>query len=70
VHAAARICGAAHGGQIVVSGDMKEAIRGSRPAGVRFRALGDHRLRGLPEAMPLFQVGAKGLVTRFPPLRA
>ena len=69
VHAAARICAAAHGGQIVVSGDMKEATKGSRPPGVRFRTLGDYRLRGLPEAVPLFQVGAKGLLTRFPPLR-
>ena len=69
VHTAARICDAAHGGQIVVSGNTKEATEGSRPAGVRFRALGEHHLRGVPEAVPLFQIGAKGLPTRFPPLR-
>ncbi|MGD9995735.1 MAG: adenylate/guanylate cyclase domain-containing protein [Ilumatobacteraceae bacterium] len=70
VHTAARICAAGHGGQIVVSGDTKTATTGSRPSGVRFRSLGDHRLRGLPEAVPLFQIGCAGLPTRFPPLRA
>ena len=36
---------------------------------VRFVALGAHPLGGLPEPMPLFQVAAKGLPGRFPPLR-
>jgi hypothetical protein len=31
--------------------------------------LGRHRLAGLPQAQPLFQVEAKGLLTRFPALR-
>jgi len=66
VHTAARICAAAHGGQILVSGDTREAARGSTPDGVRFRSLGPYRLRGLPDAVPLFQVVAKGLVARFP----
>lgn len=70
VHATARICAAAHGGQILVSGDTREAARGSTPDGVRFRSLGQYRLRGLPDAVPLFQVAAKGLVARFPPPRA
>ena len=70
VHIAARICAAAHGGQILVSGDTREAARGSTPDGVRFRRLGEYRLRGLPDPVPLFQVAAKGLVVRFPPPRA
>jgi class 3 adenylate cyclase len=37
---------------------------------VRFRALGEHRLRGLPQPMHLFQITAKGLPSRFPPLRS
>jgi hypothetical protein len=37
--------------------------------GIRFKALGSHKLRGLPEAVALFQVAAKGLPSRFPPLR-
>ena len=69
VNTASRICGAAHGGQIIVSGDTRTAVRGSPPAGVRFLSLGSHRLRGLPEAVPLFQVAAKGLSSRFPPPR-
>jgi class 3 adenylate cyclase len=70
VHIAARICAAAHGGQILVSGDTREAARGSTPDGVRFRRLGEYRLRGLPDPVPLFQVAAKGLVARFPLPRA
>jgi class 3 adenylate cyclase len=70
VHIAARICAAAHGGQILVSGDTREAARGSTPDGVRFRSLGEYRLRGLPDPVPLFQVAAKGLVVRFPLPRA
>jgi class 3 adenylate cyclase len=66
VHTAARICEAAHGGQIIISGDTKEASRGATPDGVRFRKLGVYRLRGLPDAVPLFQVAAEGLMSRFP----
>jgi class 3 adenylate cyclase len=66
VHTAARICAAAHGGQILVSGATREAARGSTPNGVRYRSLGEYRLRGLPDPVPLFQVAAKGLGVRFP----
>jgi class 3 adenylate cyclase len=69
VHAAARICGAAHGGQIIVSGATREAARGSMPDGVRLRSVGQFRLRGVPELVPLFQVAAKGLGAKFPPPR-
>jgi class 3 adenylate cyclase len=69
VHTTARICQAAHGGQILASGNTREAARGSTPDGVRFKSLGSYRLRGLPEAVPLFQVAAKGLGSRFPLLR-
>lgn len=67
VHTAARICAVAQGGQILASGDARLAAREVTPDGVRFRSLGEHRLRGLPDPVPLFQVVAKGLVTRFPP---
>lgn len=69
VHTAARIAAAAHGGQILVSGATREAMKGSVPDGVRFRTLGPHRLRGLPEPVALFQIAAKGLPVRFPPPR-
>ena len=59
VHTAARICDAAHGGQIVVSGDFRSAIGVPLPRGVRVRRLGTYRLRGLPGEVELL---------RFPPL--
>jgi class 3 adenylate cyclase len=67
VHTAARVCGAAQGGQILVSSDTKEATHGSTLDGIRFKSVGRHRLRGLPEEVALFQIGARGLVTRFLP---
>jgi class 3 adenylate cyclase len=69
VHLAARICAAAHGGQIVVSADMRTASKGAVPEGVRFKSLGLHRLHGIRDEVPLFQVAAKGLVASFPALR-
>ncbi len=69
VNTASRICAVGHGGQVVVSANTREAVKASASTGVAFKALGDHRLRGLPESVQLFQVAAKGLPTRFPPLR-
>jgi class 3 adenylate cyclase len=66
VHTAARVCSAAHGGQIVISNETRGAVGASRPEGVRFRSLGRHRLAGLPGAQPLFQVQAEGLRGSFP----
>jgi class 3 adenylate cyclase len=70
VNATSRITALGHGGQIVVSGNTRDAVRATDPAGLRFVALGGHRLRGFPSPMPLFQLGAKGVRARFPPLRA
>jgi class 3 adenylate cyclase len=70
VHAAARICFAAHGGQIVVSSAVRNAVDESIPAGVRLTSLGSWRFRGLPEALDLFQAGAPDLPSDFPPLRS
>jgi class 3 adenylate cyclase len=69
VHTAARICAAGHGGQILLSEAAVRAVKASLPAGVAFRALGEHRLHGLPEPEALFQVQAPGLPARFPRLR-
>ena len=69
VHTAARVCWAAHGGQIVVSEQTTTALRGSLPDGVRLRRLGRHRLPGLTRAEVLSQVEAEGLPSDFPPLR-
>ena len=69
VHAAARLCSAAHGGQIVLSAVTRAAVGESAPAGLRFRNLGRHRLPGLPGAEMIFQAVASGLRLRFPPPR-
>jgi class 3 adenylate cyclase len=68
VHTAARISAVAHGGQILVSSETREAARDVAAHGVRYRSLGEHRLRGLPDPVSLFQVAAKGLAVRFPAL--
>jgi class 3 adenylate cyclase len=69
VHTAARLCAAAHGGQTLLSEAAVRAVQAARPAGVRFRALGRHRLRGLPEPEALYQLDAPDLPARFPPPR-
>ena len=70
VNTASRITAVGHGGQVLVSANTREGVMSSAPGGgIRFKALGLHKLRGLPEAVPLFQVAAKGLPSRFPPLR-
>ncbi len=69
VNTTSRICALGHGGQIVVSANTREAVKASAPDGVRFVALGAHHLRGVTAPVDLYQVGAKGLRGRFPPLR-
>ena len=70
VHRAARIAGAAHGGQVVVSAATLELARTSLPDGVRVRDLGSHRLKDLPDPEHLFQLDVEGTDIDFPPLRS
>jgi class 3 adenylate cyclase len=70
VHAAARICFAAHGGQIVISGAVRSAVLDTLPDGVSLKELGAWRFRGLPEPVTIYQVEADGLLDDFPPLRS
>jgi class 3 adenylate cyclase len=69
VHTVARLCGAGHGGQIVVSQRVRDGMKGVLPEGVKLRSLGAHKLHGLPGEHRLYEVRAKGLATGFPPLR-
>jgi predicted ATPase len=62
VHRAARIMGAGHGGQIVLS----ETTRRLLDATAELRELGDHRLKDLSAPQRLYQLGDRD----FPPLRA
>jgi class 3 adenylate cyclase len=70
VHAAARICFAAHGGQILMSSAVRTAVNESLAEGVSLRSIGAWRFRGLPEAVDLFQVQAADLLPEFPPPRS
>jgi class 3 adenylate cyclase len=70
VHAAARICFAAHGGQIIMSSAVRAALADPLPVGVSLLSLGAWHFRGLREPFELFQVAAPDLPKDFPPLRA
>jgi predicted ATPase/class 3 adenylate cyclase len=62
VHRAARIAGAGHGGQVLLSGATSRLL-GDEPA---LHDLGEHRLKDLVEPEHLFQLGDGD----FPPLRS
>ena len=53
VHAAARICGIAQPGEILVSSTVRDLAAG---AGFAFADRGVHELRGVPEARQLYAV--------------
>lgn len=70
VHRAARICSAAHGGQVVASEAVWRLAGDGLPEGVGLVDLGDHVLKDLPQPEHLFQLRVPGLPDRFPPLRS
>ena len=70
VHAAARICFAGHGGQIVMSSAVRTEVLDSLADGVDLRSLGAWRFRGLPEPVAMYQVEVADLPGGFPPLRS
>ena len=61
---ASRIANAGHGGQILASAATVEALDGFET-----RDLGEHRIGGLDEAVPIHQILADDLSREFPPLR-
>ncbi|HEU4973321.1 MAG TPA: NB-ARC domain-containing protein, partial [Gaiellaceae bacterium] len=66
---AARICGASHGEQVVVSQATRD-VSGETPiAEGSYRPLGRHRLKDVAAAVQLFQLVAPGLREDFPPLK-
>jgi predicted ATPase/class 3 adenylate cyclase len=69
VHRAARICAAAHGGQILVSQSTRALVEGALPPGITLRSMGERRLKDLLRPEPLFQVVAPDLPVDFPALR-
>jgi DNA-binding NarL/FixJ family response regulator/class 3 adenylate cyclase len=65
VHLAARLCEAAHGGQVVLSQAALDRLDGA----VETRDLGVHELRGLPGPERIHQLVAPGLAAEHPSLR-
>ena len=63
VHRAARICPAAHGGQVLASADAARPLRSAA------RELGEYEFKGLREPERIFQLVADDLPSGFPPLR-
>jgi predicted ATPase/class 3 adenylate cyclase len=70
VHRAARIAGAAHGGQVVVSSATAELVAACLPQGAGLRDLGRHRLKDITRDEHLFQLSSEGLLTEFAPLKS
>ncbi len=67
---AARIMGAAHGGQVLVSQPVVDLVRGRLPEAIALRDLGSVRLRDLAQAERLYQLLHPTLRADFPALRS
>ena len=65
----ARLMGAAHGGQVVMSESTAALVRGDLPSGATLLDLGEHRFRDVDGVMHVFQLEHPDLLGDFPPLR-
>jgi predicted ATPase/class 3 adenylate cyclase len=70
INRTARVMSAAHGGQVLVSQAVVDAVRDSPPAEVGFRDLGTVRLKGLATPEHVYQVLHPRLRQDFPALRS
>jgi YVTN family beta-propeller protein len=68
VHRAARIGGAGHGGQVLLSWTTKGLAEEDLPAGVAIRDLGERLLKDIEQPQRLYQLEIAGLVSEFGPL--
>jgi tetratricopeptide (TPR) repeat protein len=64
-----RVTAAGHGGQTLLSAAAAGEVTERLPRGTTLRDLGAHKLRGLSEAEPIYQLVASDLPSEFPPLR-
>lgn len=69
VHRAARIMGAAHGGQVLLSQATASVLSDDELEGLGFRDLGEHRLKDLERSERIHQLVVDGLPSDFPPPR-
>jgi predicted ATPase/class 3 adenylate cyclase/DNA-binding CsgD family transcriptional regulator len=65
----ARLLGAGHGGQVLLSQATADLVRDHLAEGVSLRDLGEHVLRGLVRPERIYQVVAPGLPEDYPPLK-
>jgi class 3 adenylate cyclase len=65
---AARLCAAAHGGQVLASSTTRALLGPDAPDGVELRDLGEHRLKDLEHPEHVFQVVAPDLPADFEPV--
>ena len=70
VHRAARICSAAHGGQVILSQATHDQLSPREREDVAVTDLGTHRLKDLEEPVRILQLTAPDLRGTFPPLRS
>ena len=68
VHKAARIGGAGHGGQVLLSRTARELAEDELPPGVSIRDLGERRLKDVDRPERLSQLVIEGLPSEFGPL--
>jgi predicted ATPase/class 3 adenylate cyclase len=69
VNRAARIAGAAHGGQVLLSDATRGLVQHALPEGAALRDLGEHRLKDIAHPEHLHDVVIGGLPAEFPPPR-
>jgi predicted ATPase/DNA-binding SARP family transcriptional activator/class 3 adenylate cyclase len=70
VHQAARICAAAHGGQVLMSADTARLVRHFLPREATLVDRGAFMLNGFDEPERIYQLRHPALRSVFPPLRA
>jgi class 3 adenylate cyclase/tetratricopeptide (TPR) repeat protein/DNA-binding XRE family transcriptional regulator len=70
VHHAARIMGAGHPGQILLSQTTHDLIQHALAQDMVLRDLGEHHLKDIQRPTHLFQVSCADLQTDFPPLKS
>jgi len=70
VHRTARICSAGHGGQVLMSAAVHDAVGDALAAGSTLRDLGTHHLKDLPLPEHLFQLVTAGVRNDFPSVRS
>jgi predicted ATPase/class 3 adenylate cyclase/tetratricopeptide (TPR) repeat protein len=68
VNRCARIRGLAHGGQVLLSGTVKDLVETWLPEGTGLLDLGEHRMKDLTAPVRLYQVTHPDLPAEFPPL--